>query len=200
MITWSGEPVRFGIQIRYLDGKIWMVKMNIKPLDRIISAKDYGGSAMDYIKKQQRKIHMRGIPLNIEWKVQGKPVFARIWQGQWIADCEYCNGASFVDPDEPIFFCFGCANRVNGMHLRPVEFPSDWKEIEKVLLERPVDDVRGLTDNERAGMARPLLYLDRGNGEPLLPLTRSWIPGETIEELRAQQDNLIEQWKKGLRK
>lgn len=174
----------------------------ITSLDRIITAKDYGGSARAYIRRQQINLHRtRGISVTIkdlDGKPSGLPVKARIWQGQWIADCE-CNGACFVDPDEPIFFCFSCGNRANGQRPRPVEFPpeAERKEIERLLLERPVNDLAGLTDNERAGLAQPLLWMDTGT--TMLPLSRSWEPGETPADLRAQQEEPIRKWREGLK-
>lgn len=207
--------------------------MNIKSVDYIITAKHYGGSAREYIRKMQRAIHRRGVPVNVrnlEAEPTGIPVLARIWQGQWIADCE-CNGACFVDPEEPVFFCFTCGNRANDQQPRPVIFPpeEERKEIERLLLERPVNDLGGLTDLERAGLAKPVLFVevqqlavpsspkddigdvvsDPTRGESLdpasppvvqtLPLTRSWEPGESIEDLHRQQDVPISEWHKALK-
>jgi hypothetical protein len=203
-----------------------MVTMTIfKNVDHIITAKHYGGSAREYIRKTQRKIHMeRGIAVTIkdlDKEPIGVPVYGYIRRGQWLADCE-CNSTSFVDPDEPIFFCFGCGNRSNGQKPRPVIFPPDdeRKEIERLLLLRPVDDLRGLTDNERAGMAEPVLYVEieeeefqtptlddmmvmaqtgklppRARTVKTLPLPRSWDVGETIDDLHDQQDRVIKLWK-----
>jgi len=200
--------------------------MNFKSVDRIITAKDYGGSARAYIRKQQQNVQRRGVAVTIkdlDKEPVGAPVTARIWQGQWIADCE-CNGASFVDPDEPVFFCFSCGNRAHGQKPRPVIFPPmiERLEIERLLLERPVDDLAGLTDMERAGMAKPLLYaeidVDDGpdvesamramaSGQEIkprtrkmtVPLTRSWEPTQSIADLHREQDAAIAKWKKDLK-
>lgn len=166
--------------------------------DYIITAKHYGGSAKHYIKKIQQQIHRRGVAVTVrdlDAEPTGVPVAARIWQGQWIADCE-CMSASFVDPDEPLFFCFGCGNRMNAGKPRPVLFPpeSERREIERLLLERPVDDLAGLTDNERAGMARPVLHVEGENGT-LHPLVRAWEPGQSVEDLHNEQDEVIRTWK-----
>lgn len=180
---------------------------NFKSVDFIVSAKHYGGSARKYIRKMQTEIYKRGTSIQIKGldkEPVGAPVRARIWQGQWIADCEHCNGASFVDPDEPIFFCFGCGNRINNNQPRPVIFPPEdtRKEIERLILERPVNDVAGLSDLERAGMARAIIVVKKkimdGDKEQImeLPLTRSWLPDETIEDLHNQQDAPIKEWKK----
>ena len=219
-----GYELGLGYQHRF-----WMVSMSrIKSLDHIITAKHYGGSARGYIRKLQKEIHQgRGIAVTIKGlddKPSGAPVTARIWQGQWIADCE-CNGACFVDPDEPVFFCFSCGNRANGQKPRPVIFPPEAErlEIERLLLERPVDDMAGLTDNERAGLAKPLLFKQLEYTEPMvdngtallmiargleiprrtvsqtLPLTRSWEPGQTIADLKDEQDEPIRKWKESLK-
>jgi hypothetical protein len=175
---------------------------NFKSVDYIITAKHYGGSARGYIRKMQQDVHKRrGVAVtikNLDQEPTGTPVIARIWQGQWIADCE-CNGASFVDPDEPVFFCFSCGNRANGQKPRPVSFPpkAERLEIERLLLERPVDDLAGLTDMERAGMAKALLnkQIIQPDGSVItLPLTRSWEAHESIEDLRAQQAEPIRKW------
>jgi hypothetical protein len=199
--------------------------MPIKNVDYIVTAKHYGGSARGYIRKMQREIHKRGVAVtikNLDDEPIGIPIVARIWQGQWIADCE-CNGACFVDPDEPVFFCFTCGNRANGQKPRPVIFPpeEERKEIERLLLERPVSDLAGLTELERAGMAKPVLFVQveevqqsaipQGDGRSdqlledlpkttrTLPLTRSWEPGETSDDLHKQQDEPIKEWRKTLR-
>ncbi len=191
-----------------------------KSVDYIITAKHYGGSARGYIRKIQQDKRRQGIAVTIkdlDKEPTGAPLYARIWKGQWIADCE-CGSASFVDPDEPIFFCFGCGNRANDSKPRPVIFPpeAERKEIERLLLERPVDDLAGLTDLERAGMAKAVLYVEVEVDEApesltatqnistrkslrTLPLVRSWRPGETVADLRKQQDAAIRKWHEELK-
>lgn len=193
---------------------------NVTSLDRIISAKDYGGGARAYIRRWQKEKHRQGITVlirDLDGPGVGEPLPAVIWQGQWIVRTDCCNSASFVDPDEPIFICFSCANRTNNNRPRPVLFPpeAERKQIEQLLLERPVNDVAGLTDMERAGLAQPLLYVEREEIETAelfngmvagpsrmvkrtYPLVRSW-EGESVEQLRAEQEPTIHAWRKKLR-
>lgn len=164
----------------------------IKSLNYIITAKNYGGSVCEYLKRQAAGIlKSRGITVKMDMDAEpvAHSVQARIWQGQWIADCE-CGGASFVDPAEPIFFCFGCGNRADDGRLRQVIFPENIQQIETLVLERPVDDLAGLTDNERAGLARPLIVHEERGG-----LARNWTPDETIDDL-IEQNKLIDAWNK----
>lgn len=199
----------------------------VTSVNRIISAKDYGGSMTGYIKKCQHDyLRSKGIAVQIVDidKPQGAPVYARIWQSQWVADCE-CNTTMFVDPDDPIFFCFGCGNRLNGRRPRPVIFPPEMerREIERLLLERPVIDAAGLTDLERVGLQKNVLFVEveevdesalfagtdiahkfaPGKKMPtrksLKPLTRSWRPGESSNELDRQQRAAIEAWQKDIK-
>lgn len=170
----------------------------------IVTAKHYSPdqTAKGYIRHNQQKLHLtRGIAINIVDidKPHGDPVYARIWQSQWIADCE-CRGASFVDPEDPIFFCFSCGNRRNGGVVRPVIFPpeKERREIERLVLERPVDDRQGLTILERIGMAMPVLYKKLDNGE-IAPLPRCWEPGQTLKELHEEQDVVIASWRRELK-
>ena len=62
-------------------------------------------------------------------------VYAVVDNGRWIAKCE-CNGAEYVDPDYPLFFCCSCGNKSTDSRLRPVIFPGDMKKIETELLSR----------------------------------------------------------------
>lgn len=202
---------------------------NIKSLDYIITAKhvaslegapDVKGRILKY---RERLFKRKNIAVQIKDidRPRGAPVLARIELGQWIADCE-CGGAEFVDPDEPIFFCFSCGNRANDNVPRPVTFPppAERQIIERLVLERPVDDLRGLNDAERAAGAKALIYaevpvadtshvtsISRHVGDEavenvpvkLLPLTRSWNPDESIEDL-VLQNEAVRKWHEELRK
>ncbi len=161
----------------------------------IITAKHYAeregcATVRERILKRREMMHKKN---NIALQVlgldapSGQVVRARIWQGQWIGDCE-CGGAEFVDPSEPIFYCFSCANRENKNRVRPVAFPVERVEIERLVLARPVDDRKGLTDLERAGLAKAAVIVDVDGVE--MPLARSWNPGESVGELIRQNSVL----------
>ena len=174
----------------------------MESLSRIITARDYAArdgvaTVRERIKKLAQTIGRNNPALfaHLDAKAQGFAVFAEIDFGQWIARCA-CGGCEFVDVSEPIFFCFGCGNRENGGFLRPVVFPKNIKKIEALVLERPVDDLRGLDDLDRAHQARALVFAQRSdaNGHPVnLPLSRSWAPSETVDDL-AQQNMAIQTW------
>jgi hypothetical protein len=177
-------------------------------MNEIIKARHYSPdqTARGYIRKSQQDIkRQRGIAVTIkdmDKEPTGAPVNARVWNGQWIADCE-CNGASFVDPAEPIFFCFSCGNMTNGSKPRPVIFPDEWQAIEQKLIERPIKAVTGLTDLERIGTAKPELFvqlkkeLQDGSIEiSTVGLGRDWNPGESLDDLHAQQHEAISEWQK----
>lgn len=170
----------------------------VKSVDYIITAKHIApdGTAKGYYRRFcDEVLKRRGVRLDVESldAPTGPAVQARIYQGQWIADCE-CGGASYVDPAFPAFLCFSCGNRANDGKARPVEFPADREAIEAAVLERPVNDLAGLTDADRAGMARPMIFVT-GKG----PLGRNWQPGETLQDLRAQQDEPLKAWKKAMK-
>ena len=170
-------------------------------VQRIITAKDYClrdgvGSVKERIKKIQKDILSRKkikIVVQID-KVSSRPVYARIELGQWCASCE-CGGVEFVDPAEPIFFCFSCGNKVDAGKLRSVICPPkpEREEIERLVLLRPVEERRGLDDMERVHMAIPVVYLESEDGK-ILPLTRTWNPSEPISNLE-KENEAIEQWR-----
>jgi hypothetical protein len=84
---------------------------------KTIAKKDNCRNAFEWMQKAAIR---RGIKLT---NTMGESaVVARIDHGRWIADCE-CNGAEYVDPDEPIFYCLSCLNIEYGGALRPVRFP-----------------------------------------------------------------------------
>lgn len=167
-------------------------------VNRIIRMRDYSlryggdGTVRGFVRVwRERMRNSSGVTVQVkglEEAGRGKAVLARIWQGQWVAECDVCGGNEFVDPEEPVFFCFGCGNRENNSYLRPVTFPENWQEVEALVLERPVRDRRGVTDLERAGLALPAVVVKTDDGQ--FPLVRSWMPGETVEELRRQNSVL----------
>jgi hypothetical protein len=154
--------------------------------EKIITAKDYAmreGAAsvkerIENICKKQGK----GNETPIAGEPKGKPVNAEINFGQWIARCPDCKGAEAVDPNEPIFYCFSCGNFTNGGHPRPVNFPpeKERKAIEKEILKRPVKVGMGTHYIERLTMAIPVVMTKEGL------LSRSWMPGETLDEIKRQ--------------
>lgn len=165
-------------------------------LQRIITAKDYSaderadGSVLGRIRKIQESWRRKNKMVQVNFPAQGSAVEAQINQGAWIGVCE-CGGAEFVAPEEPVFFCWGCVNRMNNGYVRPVTFPEDMAEIEAELIKRPVNDVRGVTDKDRAYLATPLVMIVDEEGKQY-PATRSWVPGETVEDLQ-RQNTLIEE-------
>ncbi len=156
-------------------------------MDKIITALDYAkrnncSTVRAHIEmicadKIKRGLMDRKIDLG---HVSGKKAYAELNYGQWIARCE-CGGAEAVDPGEPIFFCHSCGNYANKGKLRPVVFPDDRKEIEKEVMRRPVEIGAGTHEIERLTLARPTKRIP-GRGE----LSRSWVPGETIGDIKAQ--------------
>lgn len=127
---------------------------------------------------------LRHLALQARVRFTGKlredaPVLARIDFGRWIADCE-CGGASYVDPDEPIFYCVSCGSDQHGGDLRPVEFPAQRAAIEQEVLARPVEAGIGSTTLARALLAKPKIVTKDG------PLSRSWNPDESLARLRKQ--------------
>lgn len=155
-------------------------------MDKIITAKDVASremylSAHDWAVGYSRKLAQRGrIALPWTGVINGSLIKARIDWGRWLADCPYCNGAEYVDPDEPFLFCLSCGMQKNSGAALPVEFPPNRGEIEALVLARPVDDLRGGNLVEKALLARPLVQ----------GLSRSWLPGETVNDLK-EQNKLI---------
>ena len=156
---------------------------------RIINAKDYlfrkrAKTYKDYINitcNEMLKLGVLDTPFD-DCDPVGKPVYAEVNNGQWLAVCPVCGGAESVMPEEPIFYCFSCGNFENHGKPREVIFPSDKdiKDIEKILLERPIIIKKGAHEIERITNAEPAIKDKYG----LLP--RSWTPDQTIKDLRRE--------------
>lgn len=84
---------------------------------KTIAKKDGCRNTFEWLQKAAIR---KGVQLNLD--MSEVEVVARIDHGRWIADCK-CNGAEYVDPSEPIFFCLSCMNVDYGGKLRPVKFP-----------------------------------------------------------------------------
>ena len=108
-------------------------------------------------------------------KTSGEAVTAIVDGGRWIAKCE-CSGAEYVSPDEPIFFCFACANFDNGGDARPVTFPQDIKDIEWELGKRPIVLGKGGNTIERVFHSAPST------------LPRTWSPPTTADDLKRENE------------
>ena len=98
-------------------------------------------------------------------------VFAYINAGRWLAHC-WCGAVGYVTRDHPIFFCLGCGNENTGGAAVPVVFPEATDEIERILLQRPVQNGPGEALTVAARTAVPLL------------LARDWLPGQSVDYLR----------------
>jgi hypothetical protein len=88
---------------------------------------------------------------------------------RWIANCPDCRvSAEYVWLAHLLFFCANCGNRSLAGAWRTVLVPADREAIEALLLARP-----------------PLLEIDGRLVDP-----RGWLPGETIEQLQAENELL----------
>lgn len=87
-----------------------------------------------------------------------RPAVARINHNRWIADCPDCASAVDVWRDGPyLMICPNCLNAVAGYLWRRVALPEDVAAIEDALMDRPI------------------------------PATRNWEAGESVADLRAEQ-------------
>lgn len=111
--------------------------------------------------------------------VEGEPVYAFVNNGRWLARCKVCGNPVYVSPQTPIFYCPECGNGGSGSAWG-VQFPDERESIEAALLKRPVELVKSKrmirNDVERAFNERPVVS----------GLTRNWLPGKSLDELRAE--------------
>lgn len=110
-------------------------------------------------------------------------VYARVDFGRWIADCEMGH-ASYVDPNDDLFYCYMCGNEPTHGAARHVIFPENRGEIEQELCRREVKLGIGLPKNL---LVQPTQVAMNSRGVIHPMLNRSWVPGETVEMLAIQR-------------
>lgn len=96
------------------------------------------------------------VPLDLSAPTSGEPVPAVANHGRWIVRCPDCHGAQLTHPADPRFLCNDCGNVGNARAFRPVAWPKDHEKISALLDERAEEALR------------------------------SWVPGETVADLRAE--------------
>lgn len=82
------------------------------------------------------------------------PIPAFVNHGRWLAQCQTCRSAEYVDLDQLLFMCCACWNFDYGCQWRRVLLPKNWKAIEKLLLLRPDPDTRNWEPGERLTLLR----------------------------------------------
>jgi len=160
-------------------------------MEKIITALDYAKrdgckSVRDHIEMRLSKAGKR-YETPIKGNAKGKAIKSLIDFGRWIAICPDCKGAEDVDPSEPIFYCFSCGNYKNNGHPRPVEFPQPaaYREnLEREILKRPIEEGTGTNALDRAANAKAKVRTEEGL------LSRSWLPGETLDDIKEQNKPL----------
>lgn len=114
---------------------------------------------------------------------------ARVDDGRWIVDCPNCNSALCISSLRQMFICAECGSPDMDGRYRLVVYPEDREEIERLLLLRPAGMGRGFseggmpTGGPRFHSAEDVNYV---RGDTIYRL----IPGQTIEELRAENQEL----------
>lgn len=88
----------------------------------------------------------------------GVTINAIVNTGRWLAVCPTCQGAEYVNLDNPLFFCCECRNQAVDHQPIPVTVP----------------DTKTRSQIETYLGARPA------------PANRNWLPGETVKDLRAE--------------
>lgn len=143
-------------------------------MDKIFTAKDdakrkkFAGVGA-YVRGLSVQMAQRGL-IAFPWDgttVTGEPVQAIVDHGRWLAVCDRCGNAEYVDPETPIFFCMRCGNG-DSRAARPVTFPENREQVEADLLAIEVVPGWGRDDIERALRATPV---NGGAGREWTPQT-----------------------------
>lgn len=104
---------------------------------------------------------------DVEFTPAGPPVYAQIQWGRWVANCE-CGGQENVSKGEPFFFCMSCFNSDNTPNHK------DRHAVRPVIFPETVAEIE-------------TLLMDRDSDK------RHWLKHETVNDLTAQNDVLVEE-------
>jgi hypothetical protein len=95
--------------------------------------------------------------------VDARTLQAYVNAGIWVADCPHCNSGIAIHPEWSFASCLGCLRT-----FADIAIPTDWKDIEAVLVERPQQNQHWLCAAQRTKWV----------GRSLVDM-----PAETVEEL-----------------
>ena len=84
---------------------------------------------------------------------QCEPYLTAVNHGRWVAYCPNCNGSENVGTDDPVMMCFSCGNYHLAGKLAPVQFPTERRAIEQLLVERPRQNQNWTPDEDVAKLA-----------------------------------------------
>lgn len=115
---------------------------------------------------------------------------ARVDDGRWIADCPNCSSALLISETTPKFVCAECGSPETDGQWREVVYPQDRVEIEHLLLLRPAGMGRGFVEGTDIPIGGPRFYSDGDVNHQAGNTTYRLMPGQTIEELRAENEEL----------
>mgnify|MGYP001560413045 FL=1 len=111
--------------------------------------------------------------------------------GRWLVICE-CGNVMYAEPLDPIAFCNQCGNALVPNHdARLVNFPENRVEIEAALLERETSG-HPLIKNKMADKHGASQLALMPQFKPVV-VSRSWKPGETVEDLRNEHARMKEE-------
>lgn len=69
------------------------------------------------------------------WEVKGYPARAEVIRSDWVAACPDCAESIVVQAGDP-FYCLNCQNVKNDGYARPIRWPHDRDDGERLLLRR----------------------------------------------------------------
>jgi len=98
--------------------------------------------------------------------IDARTLQAYVNAGRWVADCPHCNSGIAIHPEWTFASCLGCLRT-----FADIAIPAEWKEIEAVLVERPMQHQHWLCSAQRTK------WVGRGLVD---------MPAETVEELGAE--------------
>ena len=101
-------------------------------------------SPVEYLGWQVSMITQRG---GDPWD-SPEPTRARVNHGRWIVDCVWCNSGILTRPQWGVAYCGECGARY---HIEQVEFPPQYKAIEKILLRRVRRDQQNWDHTQTVG-------------------------------------------------
>ena len=123
--------------------------------------------------------------------IEADPAFALpafVDFGRWLVKCE-CGNVMYAEPSDPIAFCNDCGNvGIPHGNARQVIFPDNRIEIEAALMERELGGGELLKEKMlgKKGASQTMLMPQFA---PVV-VSRSWNPGETADDLRAEHEQI----------
>jgi hypothetical protein len=96
----------------------------------------YAGHPHPGAERTPRLVWTASTPFKPDAPTKGKPLLVVGNHGRWVVECDHCTGAQLASKSDLRFMCTSCGNAYQNGAWRPIKWPKNHEEIERLLDSR----------------------------------------------------------------